>query len=165
VKYFGITQINDQCSTSGVVREGYPAYLAGILSSLPRDIQRLIRECILHDATLKRLDLLVADRTLVIELVGNHYAETLAPEKHIPASYARHFRLTYSGVQSFRSPGNPLNELPGPHGGGIGDLIHDEFELLGPGRVEHRILFSTGFEFHVEFADLFLWYQDFEFRQ
>ena len=145
------------------VRE-YFGYRDTICASLPPDLQRFVRKCSLHDATLKRFDLAVADRQMIIELVGNHYGEELAPEENIPFSYARRFRLTYGGVQSLTSPGNPTGKTPGPHGTGVGDLIYDEIELLAPGEFEHRILFATGFEFHVRFTEFSLWYEDFEFQ-
>ena len=144
--------------------EGYGAYRERVLPSLPADLQRFVRKCSLHDAQLTRLDLSVSKGVLVMEFLGDHYGEVLAPEEKIPSHYARRFRLTYSAVKSLTSPGNPKETTASPHGTGIGDLVYDEVELIAAGEFEHRMLFATGFELQVRFADFKLWYEDFEFQ-
>jgi hypothetical protein len=132
----------------------YPAYLERVLPDFPSDLQRFVRKCHLHDAALTRLELLTPERKLVLELLGDHYDDTL------PSNYARRFRLTYLGVSSFGSTAKPHRKLHGP--GGYGDLGYDELELISPGLYEHRMLFSTSVEFAIRFTGFQLDYSDFE---
>jgi hypothetical protein len=64
----------------------------------------------------------------------------------------RRFTLRYSDVSLFRSTADPKTGLGGPHG--YGDWGYDEAAVIGPGRFQHSILFSSGIEFIIEFADL-----------
>lgn len=141
----------------------YAPYLESILPDLPDELQRFARKCRLHDAHLLRLDLLPDTRELGLELVGHHYGDELAPEEKIPQHFLRWFRLTYRGIKSFTTTGNPDRGLPGSHG--YGDLGYDEIEMVGPKFFEHRLLFSSNIEFQIRFNDFSFWYEDFETRR
>ena len=164
MKYFTIDWLTEEGPVPRPYGEGYGAYCDRILPSLPADLQRFVRKCSLHDAQLTRLELSVTSQVLIAAFLGDHYGEALAPEEKIPSNYARRFRLTYGGVRSLKSPGNPKERTSGPPGTGVGDLVYDEVELLAPGEFEHRMLFATGFELQVTFTDFALWYEDFEFH-
>jgi len=133
----------------------YHSYIEKVLPELPSDLQRLEQKCTLHDGRITRLHIEPIQKTLELELVGACCDESL------PKSYARLYRLTYKELESFTSIANPKKRLGGP--GGYGDLGYDEIEVLGPGRFEHRMLFSTSIEFHVRFGSFSLWYEDYDF--
>jgi hypothetical protein len=155
MKYYTFKWWADEEDADHAIAGSYPAYLERIVPELPPDLQRLAKKCCLHDAALTRLELSIPDGKLVLELLGDHYDESL------PSSYARRFRLTYLGVSSFTSTADPHRTLGGP--GGYGDLGYDELEVTSPGCFEHRMLFSTSIEFAIRFSGFVLDYSDFEY--
>ena len=134
----------------------YPDYLDRVFLELSPDLQRFVQKCHLHDAVLTQLELFVPEQKLILELLGDHYDDSL------PSNYARRFRLTYLGVSSFTSTADPQRKLLGP--GGYGDLGYDELEVIGPGSYEHRMLFSTSIEFVIRFTGFVLEYSDFDYH-
>jgi hypothetical protein len=157
MKYFTFSWWAGDDSEEEAKPKDYSAYIGRILPDLPSDLQRFVRSCSLHDASLTRLRLSVAERSLTLELVGGCHDDSL------PNSYARRFRLTYLGVSEFVSTANPNRGLGGPPG--YGDLGYDEIEIVGPGLYEHRMIFSTSIEFQIRFTGFSLWYEDFEFHR
>jgi len=94
---------------------------------------------LLHDANVRKLAFDPKARTVLIDLdvdPGDGSSERL--------------QLQYLGVASVVQRADPSRGLPGPHG--FGDLGYDEVHRVREGW-EHRLLFSSGIEFHVVFAD------------
>jgi hypothetical protein len=122
------------------LQRAYRDYLKSIRHRLPRDFQRMLKAVCIHDGNLLRLDIDLAKRTVLLKL---HAGD---------ASMKRGCRLwlRYGDVSRVTSSSNPRKGLPGPYG--FGDVGNDEIELLSSGRFEHRILFSSGIEFAIEFA-------------
>lgn len=115
----------------------YAEHLGSIRHLLPPGVDRLDREVRLHDSRLRSLDLdvVTATATATLDLVGGGRV-----------------RLRYTGLRLFSSSADPQKGLGGPHG--YGDWGYDEFDVLPNGDVEHRILFSSGIELTLVFADL-----------
>ncbi len=120
--------------------EEYHAYLAIIRDRLPPGLVALQETVSLHDGRLRVLDLSPSNATLVLEVDGDDGSGGL-----------RRFTLRYRGVSSFRSIADPAIGLRGPHG--YGDWGYDEADVTEAGQLEHRILFSSGIEFVVQFQD------------
>ena len=126
----------------------YEAYIAGIKDRLPADLRRLLDDVSLHDSRLRHLALSPKKNELTIDLDG------CAPAEGQQSYHALKIKLVYGRISSFESLADPEAGLAGPHG--YGDLGYDEIELLESGLFQHRILFSTGIEFAVTFADFAL---------
>ena len=164
MKYFTYSSLaGDNPEEDHAIASKYHPYLESITPDLPSELQRFLRKCCLHDATLLHLDLSVDDHELRMEFVGDHYAEALAPEEKIPDNYARRFWLTYRGVKSFTMTGEPKRRSSWTQAY-CGEFAYDEFEILGPKFYEQRMIFSTGIEFQIHFADFLFKYEDFEYK-
>jgi hypothetical protein len=122
------------------LQRNYSDYLKSIQQRLPRDFQRMLKAVCIHDGNLLRLHTDLEKRTVLLKL---HAGD---------ASMKRGCRLwlRYGDVSRLMNSSNPRKGLPGPYG--FGDIGNDEIELLPSGRFEHRILFSSGIEFAIEFA-------------
>ena len=127
------------------VPERYRRYVKSVRKSLPADLWRFYWNMDIHDAHLRRLRLV--GNTLELRLDGDPLA-----------TVRRKFRLTYQGVSSLLSTGNPKQGLAGPYG--YGDLGYYEIEVIGDRLYEHRFLFSSGIELQIRFSGFKLWYQD-----
>lgn len=128
----------------------YGQYLDSVFATLPAELQRFTSKVSLHDARMRHLHL--AAGILKLKLDGSGYQAE-------PRSYfKRRFELTYEGVHSLTSTADPEAGLPGPHG--YGDLGYDEIEVLANGGYEHRMLFSTGIELHVQFTEFSFNYEN-----
>ena len=125
----------------------FQAHLASIRDQLPADLVALQEKISLHDSILRELNFDVASRQLDLRLDGSDMKGGL-----------RAFRLTYKEVDTFRSTADPQSGLPGPHG--YGDLGYDEADITDDGRLEHRLLFSTGIEFQIIFGGFNLQWED-----
>jgi hypothetical protein len=128
----------------------YQRYLDSVFATLPLELQRFTSKVSLHDARMRHLRL--AAGLLKLKLDGSGYQEETR------SYFDRRFDLTYGGVDSLTSTADPDTGLPGPHG--YGDLGYDEIEVLANGRYEHRMLFSTGIELHVQFNEFSFTYED-----
>ena len=128
----------------------YQRYLDSVFATLPLELQRFTSKVSLHDARMRHLRL--AAGLLKLKLDGSGYQEETR------SYFDRRFDLTYGGVDSLTSTADPDTGLPGPHG--YGDLGYDEIEVLANGHYEHRMLFSTGIELHVQFNEFSFTYED-----
>jgi hypothetical protein len=113
----------------------YAAHLDSVRDRLPPDLLATEEAVSLHDARLRELRLVPAERTLTLGLDSHGGDERLT--------------LTYAGVERFDSTADPAVGLPGP--AGYGDLGYGEVDALPGGAFEHRLLFSTGIELAVVF--------------
>lgn len=127
--------------------DAYRAHFSLIREQLPPDLAALSESVSLHDSRLRVFNLIVEDALLKISLDGSG-----------PHGCSRRFSLTYVRVESFQSLADPEAGLAGPHG--YGDWGYDEAHVLAPGRFEHRVLFSTGIEFRIVFADFSMSFED-----
>ncbi len=150
MKYFTLKWWEGKVKNQMAVNDKYCRYMESVQASLPADLKRLHWDVSLHDSHLRRLHFM--DGTLELRLDG----ERRDKGKYSPGS--REFRLTYRDVRSLTSTADPKKGLGGPHG--YGDLGYDEIEVISAGLFEHRILFSSGIELQIRFADFSLWYED-----
>jgi hypothetical protein len=123
----------------------YQAHFQRIRDRLPSSLIDLHENVSMHDANLVSMTLLPADTTLLIELSGDD-----------GQGGARTFHLEYSGVERFFTLTGA--ELPGPTG--FGDLGYEEVHLVDDELIEHDLLFSSGIELQIIFADLQLTWTD-----
>lgn len=144
MKYLTLTWWQGHC-TGDALKE-YRSYYEEVKDLLPAGARRLEEEISIHDAKLLRLDVDIAAGTLLMVVDGYDWREGSSP---LPA---RTFTLKYEGVCWFRSVADPRSGMNGPFG--YGDLGYWEFEVLGDGTIEHRMLFSTGIELHVRFREV-----------
>lgn len=91
----------------------------------------------LHDARLRDLQVDMGAQSLVLRLKSHDGRLDLT--------------LTYEGVTALSFTGDPKAGLRGPHG--FGDLGYHEVDVGPVGGFEHRVLFSSGIEMRVQFAD------------
>jgi hypothetical protein len=127
--------------------DAYRAHFQRIRDQLLPDLAALSETVSLHDSRLRSLNLETENKCLRISLTGDDGLGGL-----------RQFNLTYHRLRSFQSFADPDAGLNGPHG--YGDLGYDESDALSNGLFEHRILFSTGIEFRIAFADFSLAFKD-----
>ena len=127
--------------------ESYRAYFTTIRDRLPGGLLALQESVSLHDGRLRELDQSPSAGTLRLLIDGDDGLGGL-----------RRFTLVYRGVSSFRSVADPRVGLRGPHG--YGDLGYDEADVTESGELVHRILFSSGIEFVVQFTGFELAWQD-----
>jgi hypothetical protein len=133
---------------SGNIRdpwEQYQAHFERIRNHLPKSLIDLHENVSMHDANLVSMSFFTAEATLLIELRGDD-----------GQGGARRFRLAYSGVERFLALTGA--ELPGPTG--FGDLGYEEVHLVDVNLIEHDLLFSSGIELQIAFADLELTWTD-----
>ncbi len=122
-------------------------HLDAIRERLPAGLLALQEIVSLHDANLRTLEYTRQDNSLTLLLDGQDGRGGL-----------RRFTLRYSGVDSFTSTADPNRGLSGPPG--YGDLGYDEPDITPDGRIEHRLLFSSGIEMQVIFRELELAWED-----
>lgn len=127
--------------------DAYRAHFQNIRDQLPPDLAALSESVSLHDSRLRSLNLDTETQSLQVSLVGDDGRGGL-----------RRSWLTYHRVQSFQSFADPDAGLNGPHG--YGDWGYDESDVLSDGLFEHRILFSTGIDMRIAFADFSLTFTD-----
>jgi hypothetical protein len=127
--------------------ESYRTYLATIRDRLPADLLALQESVSLHDGRLREFEHSPSTGTLRMLIDGDDGNGGL-----------RRFTLRYRGVSFFRSFAEADEGLPGPHG--YGDLGYDEADVAESGELVHRILFSSGIEFVVQFTGFELAWQD-----
>lgn len=126
--------------------DAYEEYFQSIKDKLPMAFRQLHDEIYLHDGNLTNLKYVGASGDLEIGINNDDGKGNL-----------REIFLSYSGVTIFQSNSNQEQGLPGPLG--YGDLGYDEVEIL-ENCIEHRILFSSGIEFNIQFANMALNYKD-----
>jgi hypothetical protein len=120
--------------------EDYRSFLATIRDRLPPGLLALQEKISLHDGDLRELELWTSRATIKMIIHGDDGS----------GGFQR-FRLDYSGVSLFQSMADPEFGLPGPNG--YGRWGYDEVDVLQNGEFEHRILFSSGIEIVIRFAD------------
>lgn len=124
----------------------YEEYFQSIKENIPVGFQKLHDEIYLHDGNVTNL-----------KYAGNVGELSIKLNNDDGKGNLREIALSYSGVTLFESVANQEKGLPGPLG--YGDLGYDEVELLENG-FEHRILFSSGIEFKINFTNMELVYHD-----
>lgn len=125
----------------------YHTRLAEIRDRLPADLVTLQESVSLHDGRLRELEHLPSAGTLRMQIDGDDGRGGF-----------RRFNLLYRAVSLFRSLADPDHGFPGRNG--YSDLGYDEADVSESGEIVHRILFSSGIEFEVRFADFELTWQD-----
>lgn len=125
--------------------EAYGLYLDTIVDRLPPGLLAVDQTVPLHDAKLRTLRFTPSTNTLLIEF-ENYYDET----------GKRRFCLRYNGVSAFESYADPNIGLGGPYG--YGDLGYDELDITPDREAVHRLLFSSGIEFHITCRDVEAWW-------
>lgn len=136
-----------QTGYAGDAFADYAAHLAAIRNRLPADLLALQESVSLHDGRLRELDYSPATGAIRMLIDGDDGAGGL-----------RRLNLSYRDVTFFRSFADPDEGLPGPQG--FGDLGYDEVDVAENGEIVHRILFSSGIEFVVQFTGFELAWQD-----
>jgi Protein of unknown function (DUF4085) len=126
----------------------YEEYFQSIKANLPSAFLKLHDEIYLHDGNVTQLKYVGANGELYINLNNGDGNGNL-----------QEITLFYSGVTLFESNAKQDKGLPGPLG--YGDLGYDEVEILENG-LEHRILFSSGIEFRIQFKNMELSYKNHE---
>ena len=148
MKYFTLEWWNAvQTGDLGDPSDTYGEYYKSVKDKLPGDLIKLHEEIFLHDGKLKSLDISFPENRMSIELDTDDGKGNL-----------REISLRYTGLTKFKSTADPDNGLPGPRG--YGDLGYDEVELLSDGRLEHRMLFSSGIVLSIQFKSIELKYKD-----
>lgn len=122
--------------------EAYDEYFDTIKESIPKSFIKLREEILLHDGDLKSVVYSTADEILTLKVHGDD-----------GRGGRRKIELQYSGVKLFYSTSDSEKGLPGPMG--YGDLGYEEIEVIEEG-FEHRIRFSSGIEFKIQFSDMAL---------
>ena len=117
-----------------VALEGYADYFESTRPGFPAEVCRFHDQCTLHDSRVQAIRLEMGTGVLEVEALG--YALGL--------DHGQRYQLRYVGVEKFELFGAAEKPLGGP--GGLGDLGYDEWLLLPSGKLEHRLLFSTGTE-------------------
>jgi len=147
MKYFTIEDwMGDQDldaarSPSWDASEEYSKYLDSVDHLIPAEFRSLQDSVYLHDSNLHELRIDLPSGTLEMLF---HACDR---QQHACA-----VRIQYAGVTLFESTSDPEKSLPGP--GGYGDFGYEEIEVIGAARFEHRILFSSGIELLIRFAQL-----------
>ena len=137
------------------ILQQYSRELQETLPSLPKDIQRYVEQCGLHDAAFVELNFSVSEQSLSMEFIGDSMSDDVR-------SLARRFWFTYRGVKSFGfSKSRNVHGYPIPTT--LEYVDHDRITRLSPEEIEHRIIFHDGAEFCVRFSDFALKYEDFEY--
>lgn len=143
MKYFtlewwnGVEELEDEIDPL----DSYETYFQSIKGKIPVAFQQLRHEIYLHDGNVTHLKYSGAAGELCIILNNNDSRGTLLE-----------ITLFYKGVTLFESTSDPNKGFHGPLG--YGDLGYDEIEVLGSDIFEHRILFSSGIEFKIQFNNL-----------
>jgi hypothetical protein len=140
MKYFTLEWWSAAGADAGNAFREYEAYMKSMLTQLPDQLQRLYKDFSLHDCNLRVFHFDTSTKIFQLEL----------------SRFDGDFCLKYEDVRSMKSTSDPDAGLAGPRG--YGDLGYDELEILEPGLYEHRMLFSTGIELHVQFTGFSLWY-------
>jgi hypothetical protein len=124
----------------------YMHYLASVTQKLPEALQQFIEKVSLHDAQL--LSFQIDGSNAMILFDSLQYAEDAGDHLH------RLLTISYLGVCYVKSHADSEKAPGGP--AGYGHLGFHEIELFGEGIIEHRLLFSSGIELAIGFAD-FCW--------
>lgn len=127
------------------VFDDYQIHFDRIRDRLPRSLIQLHQEVSLHDANVTSMTTLFDTEVFQIQLLG-----------FTSKGSARRIQLDYSGVTAIRVLiGSPLG---GPTG--FGDLGYCEVHVADAELLEHDLLFSSGIELQITFADLQLTWTD-----
>lgn len=138
----GVSQLSDDGPSAD-----FRAHLAAIRDKLPAGLLALQESVSLHDSHVRRMQYDHKASTLDIMLDGEADKGGL-----------RRFHLHYKDVVLIETTSDPEVGLPGPHG--YGDLGYDEADITADGQLEHRMLFSSGIEMRVVFAEFELAWDD-----
>ena len=122
----------------------YEEYFQTVKDDLPASFRKLHDEIYLHDGNLTKLKYAGVSGDLDISINNDDGKGNL-----------REIYLSYKEVSLFESSANQDMGLPGPLG--YGDLGYDEVEVF-ENSIEHRMLFSSGIEFKIQFFDRFFFF-------
>jgi hypothetical protein len=135
-KWWSDVQLGDSSSPF----QAYLEYFDSVRSQLPPAALHLHESESLHDSSVCAINIEVTAAQARVDLRG---WDREGNERRI-------YALSYSQVSSFVVSGAAESPLVGPFG--FGDLGYDEFHVLGPGAIEHRLLFSSGVEVAIVFS-------------
>jgi len=138
----GVSQLSDDAPSADS-----RAHLATIRDKLPAGLLALQESVSLHDSHIRRMRYDHNASTLDVMLDGED-----------DKCGARRFNLRYKDIVSIETTSDPEVGLPGPHG--YGNLGYDEADITPDGQLEHRMLFSSGIEMRIVFADFELAWDD-----
>ena len=145
LKNEGVTWLSAQRAAPGSRRlqsaiVAYRRHFEAIRKSLPPGVLLLTEGETLHDASVISLEVDAAASSLSLELRGwDHRFRK-----------ARFLALSYEDVRNISISAPADRPLPGPPG--FGALGYWEFDVDSPGFFKHCMLFSTGIELAVRFA-------------
>jgi hypothetical protein len=117
-------------------------YFDSVREALPSSVIQLWDEYTLHDAQLTALKVDFDANEVTMDLHG--FVGGLSEQCQ--------YHLVFSGVVQLLTEGSPERPMGGP--GGFGHLGYYEFEVLGDGLFESRMLFSTGTELTLQWSGL-----------
>jgi hypothetical protein len=156
MKFFTIQTWSEYSEETIRTDREYKSYIAAIRNSLPQDAQRLYSGgglFILNDANLLNLSADFQTGKVSMTLKGDFKDGALSDDSMSTwPIVAYRISLNYTGVTSFSTKSDPLVGLAGPFG--YGDIGFDELEQIADNCFEHRILFSSGIELQVRFAEM-----------
>jgi len=132
--------LNVQHGDSTSPFQAYSEYFDSVRSQLPPAVLHLHESESLHDSNVCAISIEVTAAQARVDLRGWDRE----------GNVRRIYTLSYSEVLSLAVSGAAEVPLVGPFG--FGDLGYDEFNVLGPGAIEHRLLFSSGVEVAVVFS-------------
>lgn len=128
------------------VFDQYKKYIQRVKNKLSPALRSFVETIHLHDAQIVNFNFNPAARKLEITLDTLFYSEISKDHQH------RQIKVSYHDVMVFLSTSSPDNALAGSEG--YGDLGYDEIELLEDKLFEHRMLFSSGIELQIRFAEI-----------
>ncbi|MEM7627649.1 MAG: hypothetical protein AAF333_18795 [Planctomycetota bacterium] len=137
MKFFTFEWWRDDCFDAAPL-ERYRDHLERLRHRVPDDLMRLQESVSLHDAEVRRLEILPGERRLLLSLDGDD-----------GRGNPRRFSLNYEGVEAYRS-------LPRPDAGqlgsvGYGRLGYHEVHPVDDDCLLHCIAFSSGIEVEIVF--------------
>ena len=143
MKYFTFEWWNGESASDPDPVTAYQKHMASILDRLPSGFKDLEKSISLHDSKVRTVAVDVVNATIEVVLDGYQY------HQKTPATHCE-ITMRYGQVKAFASSADYSRKLGGP--GGYGDLGYDEIDILADGTFEHRILFSTGIEWTIQFG-------------
>jgi hypothetical protein len=150
VKYFTPDWWAGNVEDENVAIREYQQYIESIRPYLTPGMSTLHWDVSLHDSQLRDLFVNVENASLEMVLLGTVNPWSLSSAGWMP----RRFALTYVGVRHVQIKEHESRLLFRP------ELGYHEIERLDNGTFEHRLLFGSGTELVIQFADLLLEYVD-----
>ncbi|MBZ0167315.1 MAG: hypothetical protein K8I00_10965 [Candidatus Omnitrophica bacterium] len=122
----------------------YDAYLNSIMDKIPMKLRNMIELTNRFDSTLLSFELIPNENKATLEIIAE---KITSEEKYTDA----HMQFQYFGLVQVRSFCKLNEGHPMPLG--FGDLLWEEFELLPNESIEHRLLYSSGINYCIQFTD------------